>query len=249
MKRAFYTFLGVKRFQNLWNSWNIAGEHQLQTVSAPRVLVAILISLLPAIATALQPRMAGVDFVSILVGIGAVSALLLRRGMGISFEPVKNWAKNLSLTHTAFALGCLPIAIILLGFPEALDAVISLRQETVRSSASTSTAISKPLFIASVAIWAGLTEELIYRGLLLSTLRRWSLLSGLKFRDHMAVVVSAALFAGVHLPLWGPTMSIAVFGLGIGLGIGYVVAGELLLPLIIYHILFDAVALTVAYGW
>jgi hypothetical protein len=47
--------------------------------------------------------------------------------------------------------------------------------------------------------------------------------------------------------LWGLTPSLTLTGLGIGFGLAYIAIGELILPLIVYHIIFDALSLSFAF--
>lgn len=72
---------------------------------------------------------------------------------------------------------------------------------------------TRAMIVFIVVVLAPLTEELLYRGVLLSRLRR-------DFTPHVAVVTSAAVFAGIHLI--DPNAILAVPGLFvIGLVLGY----------------------------
>ena len=239
-------FLGLDRLAALRSAWTEINYCPSPRVGSARVLVACFIATLPILGYFLGEGVPRIDLVSVFVGIATVCGLVLRRSMGIPFEAVKSWGASLSLTHTAFALGCIPIAVIMFLFPESLVVLVQQRGEVVKDAVAPTVQWGKPMFIAIVSVWAGLTEEVIYRGLVLATVRRWSALTESRYRDAVAVVLSAALFAVVHIPVWGVTMSLAVFGLGCGFGVAFVVTGERLLPLIVYHTAFDALALTFA---
>lgn len=210
------------------------------------VLLACTVAVLPALASFLALRVTSLDVASLLVALSAVFAVLLRRTFGISFHPVGNWRRTLSLTHTAFALGCIPAVAIVLIEPQILTGIV--RNQAVRNAAPSAvpSVYDQALFVLGVSVWAGLTEEFIFRGLLLSVLRRWRAIPSQRWRDVFAVVFSAAAFGLAHLWLWGPAMSLAIMGLGLGLGVGYLAIGERLLPLIVYHIGFDVLSLTAA---
>ena len=98
-----------------------------------------------------------------------------------------------------------------------------------------------------VAVWAGLTEELIYRGMLISALRRSKFNLSTRRKDSLAIVVSALIFGIGHVPFWGVPMSLAVTGVGVGFGVAYIATGELLVPVILYHIGFDLISILVSH--
>jgi len=103
-------------------------------------------------------------------------------------------------------------------------------------------------FIVQVSVWAGLTEEFIYRGLLITALRRSPMFGMNQInKDKVAILVSAVIFGFSHYMLWGLPASLTLTGLGLGFGIAYIAIGELILPLIVYHIIFDILSLSFAF--
>ncbi len=219
-------------------------EFSCKRIGVIRVLLAIFISLLPALSHYLYIYRAEVDITTILVGVATVLSLLFRIRHQIPFSSVKNWNKSLGLTHTAFALGCVPIVILLLISPESL---IPPQASPEGGSSTQPSATSVVHFILGVSVWAGLTEEIIYRGLLISVLRRCTIFKDQITRDRMAILLSAVIFGLSHYYLWGPSLSIALIGLGLGFGMAYIAIGELILPLIVYHIMFDVLSLSFAF--
>ena len=82
--------------------------------------------------------------------------------------------------------------------------------------------------------------------MLVTALRRIELFATQHQRDLFAIFFSAALFGVCHFALWGPYMAFAVAGLGFGFGLAYIAIGERLLPVIVYHIIFDFLSLLIA---
>lgn len=87
-------------------------------------------------------------------------------------------------------------------------------EQSVAQIAGEASSIStRAMIVFIVVVLAPVTEELLYRGVLLSRLRR-------DFTPHVAVAISAAAFAGIHLI--DPNAILAVPGLFvIGLALGY----------------------------
>lgn len=86
-------------------------------------------------------------------------------------------------------------------------------QDVAQIAGEASSLPTKALVFVLVVILAPLTEELLYRGVLLSRVRR-------DFSRHAAVLISAAVFAGIHLI--DPNAILAVPGLFvIGVVLGY----------------------------
>jgi membrane protease YdiL (CAAX protease family) len=207
------------------------------------LLTAFLLACMPLFAHFLSPKDPRLDLVSVLLGSSACLALVLRNRLGIRFTSVSNWRQALGHTHVAFGLGCIPAVVIFLLQPQAAQQIGS------GISASQSSAPSTPevvLFILAVACWSSLTEELIFRGLLISVLRRWQGLHQQWQRDCAALTLSSLLFGLAHLPAWGPLLSLALVGIGFGLGVAYLAIGERVLPVVIYHLVFNALSLSFA---
>ena len=208
------------------------------------LLLAVLISLMPASSAYLTYLSSSLDVTTVAVGIAACLGMVVRTNRGITFLGVTNWSRSFYLTHTAFALGCIPTLLLMLFSPQALYnlGTYSHDQASVQQVAPQSIYF----FILKVSLWAGFTEEFIFRGLIVSVARRWKGLDTQLQRDVFAVVLSALIFGAGHLHSWGPLMSLAVAGIGGGLAVAYIAIGERLLPVIIYHCLFDMLSLAFA---
>lgn len=88
------------------------------------------------------------------------------------------------------------------------------------------------MVVLSAVVLAPLAEEIFFRGLLQSMLRRYTR------RPWISVLITSALFAAVHLP-HAQTVG-ALFVLGIALGYNYERSGRLYAPIIV-HAVFNAV--------
>ena len=238
-------FLGIDKFQSLFLA--LAEQRRkapTPTISTLGVAIAILIAALPLLSFYQSIPDSKIDYSTLLVGISACLAIVYRIRNNIPFVSVAAWRSSLRLTHIAFALGCIPTLFILLFSPQALYQISPPAPHGTPAPAISLTSILG--FILETATWAAVTEEFIYRGLLVSVLRRWNAIPSTAVRDAVAILVSAFIFGLAHLPSWGPAMSFALFGLGVGLGMAYIAIGELVLPLIVYHIIFDILSLSFA---
>lgn len=249
---VFRKFLGVQRWRQLIDAVRSHGEIQpLPELGTSAVIGAIVISLLPGVATVIAKQLNDdiFDIPSLTMGVCALLAMVLRAFFGIRYKPVFNWRRSLSVTHTAVAFGCIPAVIIL-----AVNHDLLAEREQMFSSLShlpSAPGTPPPLiavlpYVAAIAAWASITEEVIYRAFLLSVLRRWRVLKSQRSRDTFAIVVSALVFGGVHLVTWGPYAAIALAGLGLGFVLAYIANGEQLLPLILYHFLFDCLSIGIS---
>lgn len=91
------------------------------------------------------------------------------------------------LLQIVIALITLPLILLLFGDDPPSQGVTDI--------AETATTTAEQIFVViSVAVLAPIVEEVIYRGMLLSTLRR-------QFRPWIAVVISAAVFSSIHAVL------------------------------------------------
>jgi membrane protease YdiL (CAAX protease family) len=97
-------------------------------------------------------------------------------------------------------------------------------------------AILSILYILYLSVSAGLYEELIYRGLVISQLRL------VTSHDSFSIVLSSLIFALIHWSL-GITIVTLAFIVGLFWGSIYIKNGRLL-PLMIAHFLFDFVTLS-----
>jgi len=246
LSRPFKKFLGEDRIGELFEAYVSNSSKDVPTsVSYVGMLAAIGISLLPAMSHLLDIYKETVDIVSVFVGTATVLAILFRVSHKISFSSVTRWRSSLSLTHTAFALGAIPTAFVLVFNPTSL-----LPPPEIMGEENINSTVIRNLstFIVQVSVWAGLTEEFIYRGLLISALRRSPMFGMNQInKDKVAILVSAVIFGFSHYMLWGLPASLTLTGLGLGFGIAYIAIGELILPLIVYHIIFDILSLSFAF--
>lgn len=95
--------------------------------------------------------------------------------------------------------------------------------------------LSLKLFV--VAILPAIGEELVFRGVLLEKIKQASK------NEHYAVIVSALIFAGIHLQ---PTKLLPMFFLGLVLGYLYTKSKNIVYP-ILFHFLFNATTITLAH--
>ena len=202
-------------------------------------------------ATASIPNTQRISLPTLGFGVCASLAIVIRWVLKLPFASVTNWRKTLNLTHTAVALGCIPALVVLALFPELLadrhDFLVEATSSGGPKMPGPRISLSeKILTIVSMATWIAVTEEIIFRGLLVSVARRWRAISTQKKRDLFAITLSALLFGLGHWATWGPAAAIALAGLGFGFATAYIVTGEKILPVIIYHTLFDTLSLTVS---
>mmetsp|Transcript_16337 Transcript_16337/g.29117 ORF Transcript_16337/g.29117 Transcript_16337/m.29117 type:complete len:223 (-) Transcript_16337:281-949(-) len=102
------------------------------------------------------------------------------------------------------------------------------------TSTSSLTPTTAALLALQTVVMGPVTEELIYRGLLLNQLLR-------VLATPSAVCLSAALFSGAH---FSPDEFAAVFALGVVLGGVYIYNGRNLTSSVIAHAVYNAFALT-----
>jgi membrane protease YdiL (CAAX protease family) len=232
-----HTFLGISRLRALFSTLRVLPPPEA-LLSTGVVTCAVLMSAVPLLAAYLDTVMPGRDLTTIYLGITACFAILFRHRIGLSFRSVRAWRSSLSLVHTSVALGCIPAVFIVLFHP---DALYTLQQQT-----SSGPQRSLLLSLAAIAVWAGLTEEILFRGLLVSVVRRWRVPKNAFLRDAVAVSLSAVIFGAAHVPRWGVPMSIALVGIGAGFAVAYLATEERLLPVVVYHTGFNFLSLLAA---
>jgi len=211
------------------------------------VMFAILLCAIGPIASALEVKyQAGSTLYSTMAfGICAVFAILFQRS--IQRKKVSPTTRqSFSLTHTAFALGCIPALLVV-----ALDpSLLAKREQLLNASAhGAGVQVSKftyMFFIALFTLWVAVVEEYLFRGLLISVIRRCGALRSPNVRTGSACFVSSVLFGLSHWAMWGPGASLALTGIGLGLALGYVANGEKIWPMILYHWGFDFLSTSVA---
>jgi len=250
-------FLGEKRWKALWT----ALKAETSSAVEPRIpfdafLTAVLVTLTPVVVTYVDSLRSAEETSSILptiaFGICAVLALLIRSRLGIRFSTTKSLAKSLSLTHTSVALGCIPAVFIFIFSKTLLADRHDVLARAVGSGGS-GTVVSGPWMkigiVLALAAWVAVTEELIFRGLLVSVIRRTRFLGSQRKRDLLACLASALIFGLAHWPTWGLLPAIALSGLGLGFVLAYIANGEQIAPLVLYHFLFDSLSIAVSLSW
>ena len=156
----------------------------------------------------------------------------LRRGLGLS---ARRWLTDSVRAGLAY-LGVLPVCMALLALSELLMPSSWTRQHPVLEAIHRQSVAWQAVLAYGTVVLAPLAEEIFFRGLLQSMLRRY--LAG----PWPAVIAASALFAFIHAPLWQTIP--ALFALGLVLGYSYERTGRLFAPIAI-HALFNAVSLGV----
>lgn len=233
--------LGFSQIRALREAWHHRLLVEESGASGYFVLLVLVMTLVPGMAVFFW---GGIPALLVTALVALVAARYERTVDG-SQQQGRLWG-CIKIVHTAFALGVLPLLILMWVVPNSL---VDLASQKVAAGPSDAAGVGLLGFVGTliaIAFFTGITEELIFRGLLVRVLRRWnwwSLFSSPHLRDVAAVILSAALFAVVHLPFWGIYMSIAVFGLGLGLGVGFVANGEHIGANIVYHCSFNFLSL------
>jgi membrane protease YdiL (CAAX protease family) len=254
MPKLLNNFLGTERWQALLQ----ALREQTAVEARPSLgwdalFVALLISLAPIMVTFWDAdRPAGAPaspLPTLAFGICTLLAMLTRSRLQLPFVKTRHWRKSLSLTHTAFALGCIPAVFTLI----ASKTMLAERHDALAKAVDGASQQSSPLGIAgtvalvlAIAGWVAVTEEFIFRGTLVSVVRRLKVFPRQWQRDTAAALLSALVFGLAHWPTWGALPALALVGLGTGFVVAYIANGEELLPIILYHFAFDALSITVS---
>ena len=92
---------------------------------------------------------------------------------------------------------------------------------------------SHPVLLLAMQVVVGFYEELLFRGFLLTRLRR------ILGRWWLAVLLSSALFAALHMTTQEPVMAIPIFGLGV-VFCSFTIWRKSLVPAMIGHALFNS---------
>ena len=251
---AFNKFLGTER----WRALIAAYKSETQKIASPglkldSLIVALLISFTPVLLTfweELRPEGAPPSPLPTLgFGVCTLLALVVRSRLGLPFTKTINWKQSLGLTHTAVALGCIPTVFILI----LSKTLLAERHDTLAKAVGGASNPGAPIgllgsisIVLAIAAWVAITEELIFRGTLMSVIRRLKFIKTQKNRDLTAIVASALIFGLAHYMTWGLLPAIALAGLGLGFGTAYIANGEQLVPLILYHFVFDALSIAVS---
>lgn len=247
-KHYLKKFIGIDRWALLYRTYHHSSKLKItRDINTYTLLLVIIITFTPILCSIFFNP----NITTIIFGLVCVISILLRNNLNFpEINSYKGIKLDMMLTHTAFAFGCIPAAFLLLLFPETISEhkevishVIKTNRDVSHASASSFLKIFSYIMFAS--IWVAVIEEVVYRGLLLSAIRRWSLLKDSTYRDIFAVSISAIIFGFAHYQSWGLYASLALIGLGTGFGIAYVCTKEKLLALIIYHFFFDFVSLSI----
>lgn len=232
--------LALNHIADLREAFRRESSKPFATVPWRLLVIAFVLAIAPPLSHAFSQNNQFLGFPSIVTGACMILAILVRNYARVPFKRAQHWKRSLRLTHTAFGLGCIPVALLLICNPAS---VADIPHQT---HFDTQPALVETIqFILHVALWAALTEEFIYRGLLVSFLRRIPISITQSQKDIFAVIASALLFGIAHIPTWGLALSLAVSGLGIGFAVAFIAIGESIVPLIVYHAAFDILSLTV----
>lgn len=254
MSRTLHAFLGTARWKELLTVLDEEGRREFSPpVPFAAALAALLLCVTPVALTVVDSlRETTTRIPTVGFGVCAILALLLRRRMAASLPKSVGMTRSLRLTHTAVALGCIPAVIILLASPTLLADRHDTLTTAVRPGGHPGAPMAKmhlAFLLVSIAGWVAVTEEVLFRGFLVSVLRRLPYRGSGRIRDLVAASVSALLFGVAHYVTWGLMPSIALTGLGFGFALAYIANGERLMPVVLYHFIFDLLSILVSVGY
>lgn len=236
--KGFRTFLGVQRIQAL--NLALRAESQKEFSGSPFLILShcLLVILYFVIILSQRGEILSTSNSILILALALVGFLMWRN---MDERPQADSLKGFGLVHTAFALGAFPGVVLLFFFREEF----SQHWNGNGSGGSSAIALWQQIgLLFLVSVFAGISEEVIFRGMLVSALRR--LWNNRSWRDPAAILISALLFGISHGLLWGPIVGGALIGIGAGFAMGYVASGERLCTVIAYHILFDFLSLCLA---
>ena len=250
MSELFKKFVGFSRWLRLRAALRESSAHEKQLLSSTRVLTALLVAATPLTIVFLDEYYeTGSRLTTYSFAICSLLAILLTWASDLNLLEKRPLRQSLSLSHTAVALGCIPAVLVIALSPQ----LFVERQEVLQSvvpqmPASTLQERYTDIVIAILMIsaWAAVTEELIFRRLLLTSVRRWRVITDARVRDILGVGLSSLLFGFAHYPTWGLAASLALSGLGVGFSLAYLATRERLLPVVLYHFAFDVLSLSIA---
>ena len=147
------------------------------------------------------------------------------RGMGLS---PRHWFFDVLRGGVAY-LAVLPVCLGLLWLAMLL---LPFKQHRLLTALPATSTAWRVMIIVSAVVLAPLAEEVFFRGLLQSMLRKYLR------RPWAAIMATSAFFAFVHAEY--PTSMPAIFALSMVLGYNYERSGRLLAPILI-HALFNGV--------
>lgn len=243
MAKGLATFFGIPQWQELLRAVcePIDASSGRLVLGTPLSLAAIVVVLSVTffIGKTAAPDF---DFPSLALGICTILGILLTQRAGIALFRDDQFFTHLRLVHYAFALGCIPGVLLLLG-GEITVPHLSTSDRVIPSEGAS--LMSALWFAFLVSAWAAVTEEVLFRATFIGILRRSRWYSGSRTADLFIVFLSASAFGLSHLPSWGVSLAVANFGIGLGLGLAFLACKERLLPLIVYHFLFDFIGIII----
>lgn len=250
-----HTFLGTARWKSLFSALREQSSHRQEPeVGTLAVFSAGLIALVPVLLTyidAQDPEKSSM-LPTIAFGACTVLAIVLRWRLGLPFRTTGSWKQALSLTHTAVALGCIPAVILLIASPQ----MLADRHDIISQSVGTAEPrevgmlvfLKTAGLVAFIAAWVAVIEEVLFRSLIVGVFRRWRLIASHRKRDIFAAISSSLIFGVAHYATWGPVAALALTGLGLGFVMAYIANGERLMPLVLYHFIFDVLSISISMG-
>ncbi len=239
-------FLAIER----WRAFSDALRRETSSAVVPplpsiAVFLAFIVTITPVALTfaAERSRASESVFPTLAFGVCTLLAIVSRRSLGLRLRPTENLRNALSLTHTAVALGCIPAVLAVVFSPKLLSQRHNLLSQQMQvgphPGAHPASLIFVILLVMAIALWVAVTEEIIFRGLLVSIIRRWHILPTQRSRDILAVLCSAVIFGAAHYSTWGPAAALGLAGLGLGFSLAYIANGEQIVPVVLYHFAFD----------
>ncbi len=155
------------------------------------------------------------------------------RGMGFT---ARRWIND-SIRSVVALMAVLPVCVGLLLLTK--WALLQCCPDLIRPheflkilTDSSTTPMARTLIIFAAVVMAPIGEEIFFRGMMQSMLRRYLR------RPWLAIVIASVMFASVHFPV--PESLPALFALAIALGYSYERTGRLYAPIMI-HALFNTV--------
>jgi membrane protease YdiL (CAAX protease family) len=247
---ALSKFIGVRRWKELYDTFREeSNTEQNPKLSTKHVIIALVVSLAPICIASMDAQTLGAmgSLPTIAFGISTLLAIVLRSRFELAFQTVRNWRQELSLTHTAFALGCIPAVFFIALNPQLLaerhDLIAVTAAEAARGPATLHDILVGLAMLLFIAAWVAFTEEFIFRGLLVSVVRRWNLAIAQNKKDIIAMLLSAGIFGAAHYATWGIEAAAALTGIGFGFAIAYIANKERIMTLVLYHFIFDILSL------
>lgn len=194
------------------------GQHFPPTVNIPAMIVAQVVLIVLSVALAARAFRSG-----------------LRRGLGLSG---RRWFLD-SLRAVIALLAVWPVCIALVYVTTRLMPDSWQQTHSVLTFVRSASGAWLAVTVAATVVLAPIAEELFWRGLLQSMLRR-------RFGPWASVLIASGAFACIHV-VSGPQAIPALFALAVVLGYSYERTGRLLAPMLI-HALFNAANLYVEWS-